>query len=165
MPIDFERFRAINARFPTGVAVVTAVGEEGEPRGLASNAFSSVSADPPLLLVCVDKGSRTLPAIQRTGGFVVNFLASDAEPIARKFASKDTDKFAGLEWRPSATANGAPVLTRGVVAHAECVTERAIEAGDHWIFVGRVEDGAVHDGRPLLYFDRRYGEPPAPSSS
>ncbi|MGH2451177.1 MAG: flavin reductase family protein [Candidatus Limnocylindria bacterium] len=160
MPVDFERFRAIAASFPTGVTVVTAVGEDGAPRGLASNAFASVSASPPLILVCVDKGSRTLAAIQRTGAFVVNFLGADAEAVARKFASKDTDKFAGLAWRPSARARGAPILAERTVAFAECVVEQAIEAGDHWIFVGRVEDGAVNDGRPLLYFKRSYGTPP-----
>ncbi|HUG56576.1 MAG TPA: flavin reductase family protein [Candidatus Limnocylindrales bacterium] len=160
MPVDLDRFRSIAASFPTGVTVVTAVGEDGEPRGLASNAFASVSASPPLVLVCVDKGSRTLAAIQRAGAFVVNFLSSDAEAVARKFASKDADKFAGVAWRPSARAGGAPILTERTVAHAECLVEQAIEAGDHWIFIGRVEDGTAPDGRPLLYFKRRYGAPP-----
>lgn len=156
VPVDFELFRGIVGSFPTGVSVVTALDADGVPRGLTSNALCSVSADPPLLLVCVDKQSQTLPAMQASNGFVVNFLAAGREVISNRFASKDPDKFSGLKTQPSQIAGGAPILVDDVVAYAECVKHEVIEAGDHWIFVGRVEGGAVPGGTPLMYYRRTY---------
>jgi flavin reductase (DIM6/NTAB) family NADH-FMN oxidoreductase RutF len=156
MPVPEARFREIFAELPTAVAVVTAVGEDGIPRGLTCNAVCSVSMSPSLLLVCVDKRSQTLPAITEARAFVVNFLADDRAPVSDRFAGKAPDKFAGLRWVPAQGAGGAPVLTDAIAAAAECRVEAAIEAGDHWIFVGRVED-VVLAGRPaLMYFRREY---------
>ena len=156
MPVDLDLFRALVGSFPTGVTVVTTVDSEGVPKGLTSNAFSSVSADPPLLLVCVDKRSNTLASLQETKAFVVNFLAEGRGDISNKFASRDPDKFAGLKWTASDQAKGSPILAEDVIAYAECTTHQEIDAGDHWIFIGLIEGGAASDGGPLTYYKREY---------
>ena len=116
------------------------------------------------MLVSLDKTSRTLSALQRAPSFAINFLKVGAEEVATRFASKIDDKFAGIAWRPA--ENGAPVLHEASVAYAACTIERTIESGDHWIFIGRVDGGAVLGGVPLLYYHRTYAawpeEKPAP---
>ena len=153
--IDSETYLAIMRAFPTGIAIITAIEEDGKPRGLTTNAVTSVSLAPPLLLVCVDRGSRTLPAIRSSGAFVVNFMATDSEDVCSLFASKADDKFADLDYEPS--SRGLPVLHAHTLAWAECSIERELELGDHVVFVGLVEDGATTTERmPLAYFDRTY---------
>ena len=161
MPVGLDLFRSIVGSFPSGVTIVTALDADGAPRGLTSNAFASVSADPPLLLVCVDKGSQTLPALQSACGFVVNFLAAGRGDLSNRFASKHTNKFEDVVWRPSEICGGAPILADDVIAYAECLTEQVVEAGDHFIFVGRIEGGVVTDGAPLMYFRRCYAAWPS----
>ncbi len=156
MPVDRDRFRDLSAAFPTGVTIITAVGEDGAPRGLTSQAFIGLSTTPPLMLVSVDKTSRTLVALRHAGKFVVNFLKAGTDDLVRVFASKAEDKFGGVPWDPSPTAGGAPILRQASVAYAECHTIQTIEAGDHWIFIGSVEGGQVLGGTPLLYYRRTY---------
>ena len=157
MPVDRQVFADIMASFPSGVAVVTTL-RDGEARGLTTTALSSVSAEPPLILVCVDLTSRTLPALLEQGVFVVNFLRSGRDELARRFASKANDKFGGVPWRPSQA--GLPVLEDDSVAWAECSMEEEIGAGDHVILLGRVDAGeAVHArDMPLMYYRRTWGE-------
>ena len=144
------------ACFPTGVAVVTAL-ERGLPRGLTVSSFCSVSLDPPLVLVCVDRESNTLPALSSSGGFTVNFLAHGREALAARFASKAEDKFVDVRWAAPELPEGGPILVEDSSAHAVCVTRQAVEAGDHWIFVGEVKEGGVRDGQqPLVYHRRSY---------
>ena len=150
--MDEETFRRIVGSFPTGVVVVTAPG----PRGLTTNAVSAVSLDPPLLLVCVDRASRTLPAIREHGAFVVNYLAEGRAELATRFASKADDKFDGVSWEGSRTAKGAPILRDDVIAWAECSLHAGYEGGDHEIIVGRIEEGGTPGGAPLAYFRREY---------
>jgi flavin reductase (DIM6/NTAB) family NADH-FMN oxidoreductase RutF len=148
-------FREIMACFPTGVAVVTAL--DDHPRGLTVNSFCSVSLEPPLVLVCVDRASNTFPAIRAAGGFTVNFLALGRERLAVRFASKADDKFAGVAWTAPAVAEGGPILVDDSSAYAACVTRTAFEAGDHWVFVGQVhEGGVIEDRAPLVYHRRTY---------
>jgi len=164
MAVERELFLEIMASFPSGVGIVATL-EGDEPRGLTTTALSSVSADPPLLLVCVDVTSRTLPSLLERRGFVVNFLRSRRDELARLFASKTEHKFDAVPWRPSPA--GLPVLHEDAVAWAECTTEREFEAGDHLIVVGRVEAGAAlrPDEPPLLYYRRRWVEwTPRPES-
>jgi flavin reductase (DIM6/NTAB) family NADH-FMN oxidoreductase RutF len=145
--------------FPTGVAVVTTLDAEGEPRGLTTNALCSVSAEPPLLLVSVDKESRTLPALLHSRRFVVNFLAERRDELARLFASKTDDKFAAVTWEPG--LGGMPCLREDSLAYAECETEQELEAGDHVVVTGLVVGGMVPDPAsvPILYFRRAYSSP------
>jgi len=155
--VDKASFFAIMGAFPTGVTVVTALDDNGEPRGLTSNAISSVSAEPPLVLVCVDKRSNTLPALRHSRRFVVNFLSNGRGDLSNLFASKAADKFADVAWRPA--GNGMPWLHVDSLAHAECTTEQEIDAGDHVILIGRVTGGQPPSPRtqPLMYFRTTYG--------
>jgi flavin-dependent trigonelline monooxygenase, reductase component len=155
--IDPETFRQVMASFPAGVAVVTTVDEDGRPYGLTTTAVTSVSADPPLLLVCVDRSSRTLPFLRRTGRFAVNILESRHAAVAHRFASKDDEKFVGLAWMQ--TRDGSPVLHEHSSAWAETRIRQEIEAGDHVILIGEVTAGdvALDDGNSLVYFRRRFG--------
>jgi flavin reductase (DIM6/NTAB) family NADH-FMN oxidoreductase RutF len=159
MPVAPQLFREIMASFPTGVAIVTARESGGRPRGLTLSAFSPVSLDPPLVLVCVDRASNTLPALQAAGGFTVNFLAGGREHLAVLYASKADEKFEGIAWRLPETPEGGPVLHEDCAAYAVCITRQAIEAGDHWVFIGEVREGSAIAGRlPLVYHRRAFLE-------
>src|SRR5262249_5066554 len=115
------------------------------------------SPAPPLVLVCVDRSSNTLPALQASGGFTVNFLAGGREHLAVLYASKAEEKFDGISWRRPDIQEGGPILHEDSAAYAVCVTRQAIEAGDHWVFIGEVCDGAVIEGRlPLVYHQRAF---------
>ena len=104
--IDPQRFRDVLSAFPTGVVVLTAFGDDGGPRGLTVSAFCAVSLHPPLVLVSIDKTSNTLPAVQQAGGFTANILAAGREALARRMATKLSDKFDGIAWRrPVASLN------------------------------------------------------------
>ena len=157
MPVDRDTFVEIMASYPAGVAVVTTLDVDGTPRGLTTTAVSSVSAEPPLLLVCVDLTSRTLPALRAGGRLVVNFLREGRSELARVFASKAEDKFEQVEWR--ATESGMPVLEADALAWAEYVTVHEFEPGDHMILLGQVEDGAgaADEDAPLMYYRRSWG--------
>jgi flavin-dependent trigonelline monooxygenase, reductase component len=154
--VGYELFRTVMASFPTGVAVVTTLDVGGSPRGMTLNALTSVSAQPPLLLICVASGSGTLAAIRRTGAFAVNFLAADGEHISGTLASPGTVWLDGLAWTPSSSALGVPVLIDHVVASAECLVERTSAAGDHHLVLGRIVGGAATDAAPLIYHRRCY---------
>src|SRR5207302_8140887 len=132
-------FFAIMGAFPTGVAIVTTMDEHSQPKGLTSNALCSVSADTPLVLVCVDKNSNTLPALRHSDKFVVNYLSAGRGDLANLFASKEPDKFQNISWRPS--HNGMPLLHTDTIAHAECTLSQELDAGDHLILLGEVTDG------------------------
>lgn len=154
--VDRATFFGIMGAFPSGVTVVTTLDTEGQPKGLTSNAVCSVSAEPPLLLVCVDKRSNTLPALRQSHKFVVNYLAAGRGELSNLFASKEPDKFADVAWQPA--SNGMPVLHTDTIAHAECSTVQEIDAGDHIIFLAHVEAGqpAAPGTLPLTYFRRNY---------
>ncbi|WP_171168715.1 flavin reductase family protein [Streptomyces sp. I05A-00742] len=162
MPIDADGFREIFASLPTTVAVVTAVGLDGIPRGMTTNTVTALSRNPPLLLVCMDEASQTLPAVRESGFFAVNFLADSGDGISQTFAGKAPDKFARFDHLPARQAGGAPVFTADVVAHAECSVHAEIPAGDHSIVIGAIRAGAARDRAPLMYHRRSYSSwPPA----
>jgi flavin reductase (DIM6/NTAB) family NADH-FMN oxidoreductase RutF len=155
--VTAQLYREIMACFPSGVAIVTAHEAGNRPRGLTLSAFCAVSLDPPLVLVCIDKGSNTLPALQASGGFTVNFLAGGREHLAVLYASKAEEKFEGIAWRRPDLPEGGPILHEDSAAYAACVTRQAIEAGDHWVFIGEVCEGGVTDGLlPLVYHRRAF---------
>jgi flavin reductase (DIM6/NTAB) family NADH-FMN oxidoreductase RutF len=157
MAVALQLFRDIMACFPTGVAIVTARETDERPRGLTLSAFCPVSLEPPLVLVCIDKASNTLPALRASGGFTVNFLAGGREHLAVLYASKADEKFEGIAWSLPETAEGGPVLHEDCAAYAVCITRQAIEAGDHWVFIGEVCEGAAIAGRlPLVYHRRAF---------
>ncbi|MFG2873473.1 flavin reductase family protein [Streptomyces sp. NPDC048337] len=156
MTVASERFSELFGSFPTPIAIVTAMGADGEPLGFTSNSVCAVSAATPTLLISVGKESRTLPAIVSSQAFAVNFLSAAGESTSRLFASKAADKFADVEWEPSALANGAPLLTGVALGYAECRVEDALQVSDHWLFIARVEGTAVFPREPLLYRKGRY---------
>ena len=157
MALSPALFRDIMACFPTGVTIVTAHEAGDRPRGLTLSAFCPVSLDPPLVLVCIDKTSNTLPTLQAAGGFTVNFLAAGRQHLAVLYASKMEEKFEGIAWRAASVPEGGPILHEDSAAYAVCVTERAVEAGDHWVFIGQVRDGdVIADRVPLVYHRRGF---------
>jgi len=143
------------ASFPSGVVVLTAFGEDGRPRGLTVSAFCAVSLDPPLALVCIDKTSNTLPAVQHTGGFTANILSAGREHLARRMATKLSDKFEGLAWRRPQGKLGGPILESDTAGHVVCALRDTVEAGDHWILIGLVTEGEHQAGVAPLVFSRR----------
>ena len=157
---DLAAFLAAMVAFPTGITVVTTADADGKPYGLTCNAFTSISADPPLVLVSVDQRSNTLPALQRARRFVVNFLAAGRGELAKTFASKSSHKFREVAW--TRAANGLPVLREDSIAHVVCELVEEIPAGDHVILIGRVYEAKPPPVQavPLLYFRRTFDQWP-----
>ena len=156
MPIDADFFRTLAGSFATGVTIVTTVDDTGQPKGLTSSSYIGLSIEPPLMLISVDKRSRTLPALRHTRAFCINFLSADAEHLSDLFASKAEEKFSGFTWQPADFAAGAPMLIDHSVAIAECQVTEVIEAGDHVVFIARVDGGIFLGGTPLVYYKRTY---------
>ena len=151
--ISADEFRKVLSHFASGVTVITTCESDGRPTGLTASAFTSVSLDPPLILVCVAHKSQSYPALLESRRFAVNFLRTGQEDISRRFATSGLDKFDGVPHRISPL--GLPVLTEAL-AHVECVTVSQHIEGDHTVFIGRVEDSGTTDGMPLLYFRGKY---------
>jgi flavin reductase (DIM6/NTAB) family NADH-FMN oxidoreductase RutF len=152
-----EQFRQAMGSFATGVTVITLAEAGGEVHGMTANAFSSVSLDPLLVLVCVDHRARTHAHLQEKKRFGINVLASDQRLISEFYAgTMETHQRAEAAGaRFDRTAHGTPVL-RGALAYLECHLRHAQEAGDHTIFIAEVEDVQTRAGEPLLYFHGKY---------
>jgi len=154
-----DDFRRTLAHFATGVTVVTTWDADARPTGLTASAVTSVSLDPPLILVCVSQNAHCYPAFKEGGKFAVNVLASDQEAIARRFASSSLtgeQKFEGVGHHQGAL--GLPIV-KDALAELECTVVHAYPGGDHTIFVARVEavDARGDLGRePLLYYRGRF---------
>ncbi len=151
---DGRRFRETIGHFATGVCVVTAVGPDG-PAGLTTNAMSSLSLDPPLVLVCFDNESRTLPVVREAGRFAVNVLAAGQEELAATFASKDllpAEKFAAVT---HSVDHGVPVLDCAL-AWLACDLQALHPGGDHTIGVGAVTAMGEGEGEPLVFYGGTY---------
>ncbi len=153
MPIEKQEFRRVLGRFAAGVTVVTTVDDARRPYGLTATAFTSVSLEPPLVLVCVDKQSESYPHFHTSGVFAVNFLGAEDEPVSRHFAVSGGDKFKDVRFRHGVT--GAPVLAESL-AYLECRIVEILAGGDHTIFLGQVEAADARDGEPLLYYCGAY---------
>ncbi|HXF34805.1 MAG TPA: flavin reductase family protein [Candidatus Acidoferrales bacterium] len=154
MPVSPNNFKAGMRRFATGVTVVTTVGPDGHVHGFTANAFASVTADPPMLLICVNRSAQSHPLISSAGRFCVNVLSLDQQEIAERFArSGIEDRFGTIEWRPGET--GSPIIA-GTLAHFDCTLAEEHTAGTHTIFIGTVVDCSFAEGAPLGYFDGAY---------
>lgn len=151
---DARTLRDALGCFATGVTIITAIGKDGLPFGLTANSFTSVSLDPPLLLVCVANSSSSAAAIKAADHFAVNVLQIGQQPTSNRFASKAEDRFANTPWTPGET--GAPLLT-GSLSAFECARDAVYDGGDHFILVGRVLKASFEPRRdPLLYFRGKY---------
>lgn len=147
-----DALRGVHRKFPTGVTIVTTI-EGTAPVGLAVNAFSSVSLDPPLVLFCVSRTSQTHPRLFAGETVGVNILAREQRAVAARFAESGGDKFEGLDW--AFGENGAPLL-HGVAARLEGVIETRIAAPTHTIFITRVTAAEAFDRDPLIYLGGSY---------
>jgi flavin reductase (DIM6/NTAB) family NADH-FMN oxidoreductase RutF len=157
MSVTQAEFRKALGSFATGVTVIT-VDYEGEVHGMTANAFTSVSLDPLLILVCVDHKARTHAHLQARKRFGVNVLAANQRAVSEYYAlPTQTHRHAEQEAGASfdRTAHGTPVL-HGALAYLECRLDTAQDAGDHTIFIAEVEDVVVREGAPLLYFRGQY---------
>ncbi|RDU95786.1 flavin reductase family protein [Trinickia dinghuensis] len=146
--IDIAEFRRALGAFVTGVTVVTTIQPDGSPRGFTANSFTSVSLDPPLILVCIAKTASSYPVFSQTSHFAVSVLAEDQKSVSGVFASKAADKFDQVAWQKRIT--GAPVMT-GAAASFDCATHEVVDAGDHIILIGRVLDFIHTASSPLGY--------------
>lgn len=150
-------YRDTIGRFPTGVAVVTAVGPAG-PAGMTTNAVASLSLDPLLLIVCFETRSRTLAVVRSSRRFAVNVLRAGDEELAAVFASKRVapEKFAALTGHRWSEQHGLPVLDRAL-AWIACELRELLPGGDHEIGIGEViGTGAGEEGDPLVFYRGRY---------
>jgi (E)-2-((N-methylformamido)methylene)succinate hydrolase len=145
---DTRALRQAFGTFMTGVTVVTTQQDDGSFRGFTANSFSSVSLDPPLLLVCLAKAASSYPTFSEARRFAVNILAEGQRDVSGVFASKQPDKFAVVPWRLSAGGNA---LLAETTAWFDCTTHEVVEAGDHVILIGRVEEFSTSDRGPLGY--------------
>lgn len=141
-------------QFATGVTIVTTCDSQGTCYGLTANAFTSLSLDPPLCLVCVDRKAETFAHFYDSKCFTVNILTEEQQDLSSRFAKSGGDKFEGVARRTCHV--GAPILD-GALAYIECRIVATHDAGDHVIHVGQVEHFEVLGGRPLLFFQGRYG--------
>lgn len=154
--LDPAVFREVMRTYPTGVTVVTAADDSGAPLGLTVNSFTSVSLDPPLVLVCIDRAAGSHDRLVSAGRFIVNVLAADQGDVAARFAADPPEeRFSGLPWR--AAAGGGPILEGGA-AWLACTIEAVHAAGDHSILVARVTDGHATGAPSLVFFHGAYAE-------
>ncbi len=154
--ITSEEFRRAMGHFATGVTVVTSVGPDGQPVGTTANAVSSLSLDPPLILVCLDRASLTLEVIRRHGAFVVNVLATPQQDLSANFARRGlAAAWDGVSHRPGPT--GSPRL-EGVLAALECTVEHSFPGWDHEIVIGRLQyvETPAAGAAPLLFWRGSY---------
>jgi len=153
MPLTSEQLRKVLGHFATGVTVVTTRLASGEPRGFTVNSFTSVSLDPPLVLVCVAHATESFQAMSQAEHFAVNFLAEDQEELARSFAAKSGDRFARASYTES--PQGSPLLA-GCLGFVECRKIASHAHGDHTIVIGEVLAAQASGGSPLLFYRGSY---------
>ncbi|HEX4809962.1 MAG TPA: flavin reductase family protein [Bryobacteraceae bacterium] len=158
--VSAEDFRYICGLFPSGVTVVTRRLVDGRPYGMTVSSFTSVSLEPPLILVCIEKEAGFVNGLEVGLPFLVNVLGEDQQHLARRFAERrEDDRFSGAEWF-SGWAK-VPQL-EGTVASFGCLLDRIVQAGDHVVLIGAVRMVQRHQGRALVWCERGYHCLPAP---
>ena len=153
-PPDESMLRRTMGRFTTGVAVIT-TDHDGHREGMTVNSLTSVSLNPPMLLVCLALGTRTAAAVSQAGRFGVNILSARQEAIANRFARRGEDHFADLPIDHGSL--GIPLISHAV-AHLICTVARLIEVGDHLIVLGNILHVRYRDGLPLCFYSGNYGD-------
>ena len=154
-PIDPRTFRSVLGQFCTGITVITTMRDD-TPVGFACQSFAALSLEPPLVLFCPTKVSRSWRVIEDTGRFCVNVLTEKQKDVSARFGSKEQDKFAGIDWEPSML--GSPVIT-GSLAHIDCTVDSVHEGGDHFVVFGAVQslsEVPKVKPRPLLFYRGQY---------
>lgn len=156
--IDADTFRAVLGRFASGITIVTARDEDERDHGMTVSAFCSLSLEPPLVLLCVDKMATMYDLLRTHPPFGISILASPQEAYSRRFAdtkSERAERFDGIAYRRG--LNGV-VLLEGALAHLECQILKHYDEGDHMILIAQVDRAETLDGRPLLYFRGGYAQ-------
>lgn len=165
MGFSKEEFRQALGHFATGVTVITVAGGASQVHGMTANAFTSVSLEPPLVLVCIGHSSRTHPLLLAQKRFGVNVLREGQQAVAQYFADAtqdhETPAYLGIRYRH--TARGT-VLLEPCLAQLECALVASHDAGDHTLFLAEVESVAVHGARPLLFYRGKYTQLEADSA-
>jgi flavin reductase (DIM6/NTAB) family NADH-FMN oxidoreductase RutF len=152
---DSQTFRQAWGKFATGVSVVTTVQEDGSVHGMTANGISSVSLDPPLVLVCVGHTAASYPLIREAKRFAINIMNEDQRPLAEYYARPSDQKTGELDVSFTHTERGVATVD-GSLAHMDCRVVSEHEAGDHTIFIAEVEEIEIGDGKPLLYYEGRF---------
>jgi flavin reductase (DIM6/NTAB) family NADH-FMN oxidoreductase RutF len=155
MSIDPDLFRAVLGRFASGITIVTTRDASLRDHGMTVSAFSSLSLNPPLVLVCIANDATMAPVMQLAETFAVNILSDSQEAMSRRFAGKLDDRFSDVDLLRGALGN---ILLPDVLAAVECRVVARHPAGDHVIVVGEVVSGTAHDARPLLYYRGGYAQ-------
>ncbi len=153
MPVSTDAFKSAMRRFATGVCIVTTQAD-GTVHGFTVNSFASVTAEPPQVLVCVNRTATAHPLISGAGRFCVNILGIEQRTLAERFAGGDkATRFAGIDYRLGPA--GSPILP-DVLAYFDCTLAEEHSAGTHTIFIGNVIEAGDRPGAPLGYYDRSY---------
>jgi flavin reductase (DIM6/NTAB) family NADH-FMN oxidoreductase RutF len=156
MTIDPDSYRSVLGRFASGITVVTTRDAEGRDVGMTVSAFCSVSLEPPLIQVCVDRAASLHGALSQSKAFGVSILAAEQEALSRRFATAEsTRRFDGIGYR---RGESGVVLLDDALAHLECRMATSHDAGDHTIFIGEVEAASARSERPLLYYRGGYAQ-------
>ena len=155
MPIDDDLFRSVLGRFASGITVITTHDENGDDHGMTASAFSSLSLDPPLVLVCIANDATIAPVLAQASTFAVNMLTDAQELLSQRFAGKVDDRFTGIACTRGTLGD---VLLDEVLAWMQCRVVARHPAGDHVILVGQVEFADARDARPLLYYRGGYAQ-------
>ena len=156
MPVSKDDFKSVMGSFASSVTIVTTVDAEGRKWGLTATAFSSLSMDPPLCLVCVDRRAGSHGPLSESKKFAVNMLTADQDALSNRFASRIDDKFEGVPHHAGEKTE-CPILD-DALASMECTVTEIFAGGDHDIFVGQLESVKVGDGKPLLYWRGKYSD-------
>jgi flavin reductase (DIM6/NTAB) family NADH-FMN oxidoreductase RutF len=153
--IDADQFKKALQNWASGVTVVTTKSKSFGMQGMTVSAFSSVSAEPPQVLVCVNRNGATSEGISESGVFAVNILSAGQTAISNSFAGaiSHEDRFASVAWE--AGESGSPLLTESL-ASLDCMVVEQMAAGTHWIVIGEVQQAVLREGEPLLYYKAGY---------
>lgn len=152
--VSADAFRRACGCFATGVAIATVLDRKGAPHGLTVSSFTSVSLEPPLILICLGHEVSVIDAFRASPFFGINILTEEQQELSERFARKGFDRFDGLAWEGGVT--NVPLIP-GALAAMECAVEQRMPSGDHDIFVGRMLASRIGEGKPLLYYASRYG--------
>jgi len=155
MSVDASQFKNALKLWASGVTVVTAQSEQQGPKGMTATSFSSVSVDPPQILVCLNQSTDTGALVLDQQQFAVNILGDEQQDVSNQFAGggSQEQRFAGVAWE--AGENGAPLLSEAL-ASLECKVVQQVQAGTHWIVIGEVQKVVCRSGEPLLYYNGAY---------
>lgn len=153
MVIDSQQLRNVMGHFATGVTVITTKDKTGKPFGLTANAFTSLSLNPPLALICIDKKVQCYYCFDESKVFAANILNEGQEQLSRRFATKGIEKFGGIKWHTG--MNGLPLLD-DAIGYIECEIVKSYDGGDHTVYVGEVVNATAAGDRPLVFFKGKY---------